>query len=327
MKGKSKVLPFPEPTLPATRVAQEQDAALHSQLAALIEATPDGVILLNPQGQLRYMNLAGRAMLGLEPQQPLATFSLFDFCPPSLRMFMQKEALPTALREGRWSAETEWIDGEGRSFPVFLALFVHKEANAQVSLFSLILRDISEQKRREAELVHLAHHDALTGLFNRRRFQEELENRLAQARRYGDHGALLLIDVDGLKAINDTFGHQAGDMFLKDLAVLFRGQLREVDILARLGGDELAILLATPEASHVPAVAERLLQAVRQHTMVVADRSLQGTVSIGVALISQYGSTPDEVFEHADLALYQAKTEGRNQYRIFTAEMKQGLTS
>jgi len=323
MKGKHKILPFPTPATPAEGASSEQDNTLQSQLAAIIEATADGVALVDPQGRLRYLNPAGRNLLGLRRDQQLSAFSIFDFCPPSLRIVLQEEALPAATHNGRWSAETELIDVEGRSFPVFLALFAHKEANAKVSLCSLILRDISEQKRREAELAYLAHHDALTGLFNRRRFQEELEAHLAQVRRYGIQGALLFIDVDGLKAINDTCGHQAGDTFLKDLAALFQAQLREVDIVARLSGDEFAILLSTPDAQRALTVAERLLQAVRQHTTVVAGQRIQCTISIGVALIPQHGSALDEVFEHADLALYQAKAKGRNQYRIFTAEMKQ----
>jgi diguanylate cyclase (GGDEF)-like protein len=262
-------------------------------------------------------------MLGLKPDQQLSAFSIFDFCPSNWDALIRQEALPTAIQKGRWSAEAELLDGEGRAFPVFLALFAHKEAYAEVSLLSLILRDISEQKRREAELAHLAHHDALTGLFNRRRFQEELASRLAQVRRYGTQGALLFIDVDGLKTINDTFGHQAGDTILRDIAALFQTQLREVDILARLGGDEFAVLISAQDAQHAPAVAERLLEAVRHHVAVVAGRRLQSTISIGIALIPQHGSTSDEVLEHADLALYQAKTAGRNQFRIFTAKMKQ----
>jgi diguanylate cyclase (GGDEF)-like protein/PAS domain S-box-containing protein len=322
MRGKDGGLSFPPLTMSAAASSPEQDSTLQSQLAALIEATPDGIALVNPQGQLRYMNPAGRTMLGLKPAQQLSALSIFDFCPSNVDALLRQEALPTAIQEGRWSAEAELLDGEGRAFPVFLALFAHKEAHAEVSLLSLILRDISEQKRRETELAHLAHHDALTGLFNRRRFQEELDSRLAQVRRYGTQGALLFIDVDGLKTINDTFGHQAGDAVLRDLAALLQTQLREVDIIARLGGDEFAVLISAQDAQHAPAVAARLVEAVRHHVTVVAGHRFHSTISIGIALIPQHGSTSDEVVKHADLALYQAKTEGRNQLRIFTAEMK-----
>lgn len=300
----------------------EPDVALQSQLAATIEATPDGVALVDPQGALRYLNPAGRALLGIDQHERLAALTLFEFCPEAVQARLRQDAFTTASTLGRWSAELELTDRAGRTFPAFLAFFAHKESNAHLSFLSLILRDISEQKRREAELAHHAHHDALTGLFNRRRFQEELDNRLAQVRRYGDHGALLLLDVDGLKAVNDTFGHQAGDALLASLAQLLKDQLREVDIIARLGGDEFAVLFHTPNIEQAQAVAERLLNAVRTHQANIADHRLQCTVSIGVALFPDHGTVAESVVAHADLALYRAKAEGRDQYQMFTLAME-----
>ncbi len=298
------------------------DAALQSQLAAIIEATPDGVALLDPQGNFHYVNPACRSLLAIELDESLFSLTLLDFCPELFRLSMEQNVLPTVAREGRWSAETELRTRRGHRFPVLLTLFAHKEPQAPVSLLSLILRDISEQKRREAELAYLAHHDALTGLFNRRRFQEELESRLAHARRYGTQGALLFIDVDGLKGINDTLGHPAGDAFLQNLATLLKERLREVDVIARLGGDEFAVLLSTPDARQASAVAERLLQAVRTHTTMAADVSLQCTMSLGIALFPEHGGKAETLIERADLALYRAKAGGKDQCRMFSPEMK-----
>lgn len=321
MRGKEKVVSS-RVAITASRLPEAGAAALQSQLAAIIEATPDGVALINPQGEFRYLNPACRSMLGIGADEPVSALTLLDFCSSLARSDIQQNALPTASREGRWNAEVECINRSGRAFPVFLALFAHKETDTQVSLLSVILRDISEQKHREAELAHLAHHDALTGLFNRRRFQEELDNRLAQVRRYGMQGGLLFIDVDGLKMVNDTLGHQAGDALLVSLAALLQERLREVDIVARLGGDEFAVLISTADALNAPAVAERLLQAVQQHTTVVATHRLSCTISIGIALFPQHGVTAETIIERADLALYRAKTSGRNQYRMFSPEMK-----
>lgn len=294
------------------------DGALQSQLAATIEATPDGVALVDPQGGFRYLNPAGRTLLGLGPDEGLTPFTLLDFCPAAVRTQLQEDTLPTATTTGQWSSETELKDRTGRTFPVRLVFFAHKESDATVSFLSLIIRDISEQKRREAELAYLAHHDALTGLFNRHRFQEELENRLAHMRRYGGHGTLLLLDVDGFKAVNDTFGHQAGDVVLISLANLFREQLREVDIIARLGGDEFAVLLYTSDTQQAVAVAGRLLHAVQNHAATVDHRTLHCTISIGIALFPEHGSTIETIMEHTDLALYRAKTNGRDQYQLFS---------
>ncbi len=307
---------------PAGQKTSERDL-LQSQLAAIIEATPDGVALIDPQGTFRYANPACRALLGIGLDEPLSSLALLDFFSGDIRLRIQQEALPTAAREGQWSAEAELNNGAESQIPVLVTLFSHKEPQGPVSLLSVILRDISEQKRRETELEYLADHDALTGLFNRRRFQEELENRLAQVRRYHIQGALLFIDVDGLKVINDTLGHQAGDAFLRSLATLLHERLREVDVTARLGGDEFAVLIPTLDAQQAPSVAERILRAVRTHTTIVADLPFQCTVSIGIALFPQNGVTAEDVIAHADLALYRAKMEGKNQYRMFSPAMKQ----
>lgn len=317
--GLAQQTPPPSPT----RSVPALDSALQSQLAATIEATPDGVALVDPQGRFRYLNPAGRTLLGLRSDEELSAFTLLAFCPAAVRTQLQEDALPAAVTIGQWSSETELRDRTGRTFPVRLVFFAHKESDATVSFLSLIIRDLSEQKRREAELAHLAHHDALTGLFNRRRFQEELETRLAHVRRYRGHGTLLLLDIDGFKAVNDTFGHQAGDVELVSLANLFQEQLREVDIVARLGGDEFAVLLHTPDTQQATTVAERLLHAVRNHAATVDHRTLHCTISIGIALFPEHGSTIETIMEHADLALYRAKTNGRDQYQMFSPALAQ----
>ena len=305
-----------------TEARSTQDAALQAQLSALIEATPDGIALVDPQGGFRYINPAGRSMLEIGQDEGLTGLNLVDFCSAESRPHIQHNALPATIRKGIWNDETMLTTRAGRTVAVALTFFAHKETNAQVTLLSVVLRDITVQKRREADLARLAHHDALTGLFNRRRFQEELERTLAQVRRYGGQGALLFVDVDGLKPINDTLGHQAGDAFLRNLATLLQERLREVDVVARLGGDEFAVLLFPSDMSQTLVVADRLLQAVRTHTTMVADYPLQCTISLGIALFPQHGAAMEEIINNADRALYRAKAEGRNQYRMFTPQMK-----
>jgi len=319
MRGKSGALPLSSPTRTDTTSALAQDAALQAQLAAIIETSQDGVALIDQHGNFRYLNSAGRNFLSVQQVESISTLSLLDFCPPQLQVIFQQEAIPTALSTGQWSAELEFISRQKHTFPALIVLFSHTKPNDEETLLSLILRDISEQKRREAELAYLAHHDALTGLFNRRRFQEELENRLALTRRYGTSGAILFMDVDGLKVMNDSFGHQAGDTVLIDLASLFRAQLREVDVVARFGGDEFAVILSSSDIHTAPTVAARLLHAIHQHTTKAASGNrLFSTISIGIAFFPQHGATAEELLKSADLALYQAKTEGRNRYYIFT---------
>ncbi|TDA70091.1 MAG: diguanylate cyclase [Clostridia bacterium] len=177
-------------------------------------------------------------------------------------------------------------------------------------------------RRREAfetQLVHLATHDPLTDLFNRRRLLEELEKELAHARRYGTHGALLFLDVDDFKSVNDRFGHLVGDKLLKDLAVLLCQRLRDTDTVARLGGDEFAIILPHTDAHQARIVAEHLLEAIRQCTVEVEGQTAAITVSIGIALFPQHGTTADALLAHADQAMYRAKGAGRSRVYLYAS--------
>ncbi len=173
---------------------------------------------------------------------------------------------------------------------------------------------VSERRSVEAQLVHLVAHDPLTGLLSRRRFQEELSLQLAQAGRYGTRGALLFLDLDEFKSVNDGLGHRTGDDLLISLSRLLRGRLRESDLLARLGGDEFAILLPHTDGDQAQVVAGRLLEAIRHHSIVAKERPIGITASIGIALFPEYGTTVEELLAHADRALYQAKEKGRNRF-------------
>jgi diguanylate cyclase (GGDEF)-like protein/PAS domain S-box-containing protein len=175
--------------------------------------------------------------------------------------------------------------------------------------------DITERKRFEGQLQYLADHDALTGLFNRRRFEEELDRVLAAAERYRRGGALLVLDLDGFKYVNDTLGHPVGDELIARLAGTLRAELRESDVIARLGGDEFGVIL--PEATEVEAtaVAGKLLRAVeRDGTVADSTRQARVTASIGLAAFDGGdGLSAEELLVEADIAMYDAKEGGRNQ--------------
>jgi diguanylate cyclase (GGDEF)-like protein len=179
-------------------------------------------------------------------------------------------------------------------------------------------RDVTERERIQTRLRHLADHDPLTGLLNRRRFDEELADRVAHVARYDSGGAVLLLDLDNFKYVNDSLGHRTGDAVIRSVADLLRGQLRETDVIARLGGDEFALLLphATPEQAE--GVARKLLETLRQHRAVFRGHSLRLTTSIGVAVISDAGvQTSEEVMVEADVAVYEAKEGGRDRYCVY----------
>ncbi len=178
-------------------------------------------------------------------------------------------------------------------------------------------RDVSDRRRADQRLQHLADHDPLTDLLNRRRFEEELTREVARCLRYGTGGALLLLDLDNFKQVNDSYGHLWGDEVLRGTARLLGSRLRGTDVLARLGGDEFAVLL--PEADEVRAVklAEELLEVVRQHEFETNHARLELTTSVGVVALDDLPSSGSEPLAAADTAMYRAKHEGRDRLAVF----------
>ncbi len=181
---------------------------------------------------------------------------------------------------------------------------------------------MSERKRFETELRHLADHDPLTGLLNRRRFELEVERQLRLAQRYRRPGAVIVLDVDRFKQINDTYGHSVGDRLIVSVADALRARLRASDAIARLGGDEFAVLLPEIDRAGVEAVARELVQAVAAHTACVDGRVLpRVTISVGVATFGpDAGLDREALVVAADTAMYRAKEAGRNGYAIGDAD-------
>jgi diguanylate cyclase (GGDEF)-like protein len=186
-----------------------------------------------------------------------------------------------------------------------------------------IHQDITAQKRIEAELERLACHDALTGLANRSLFTEKVGAALARMRRQGETFSVLMLDLDRFKTVNDSFGHPAGDALLREIARRLLNTVREVDCVARFGGDEFAVLQTCCEdqKAGVVALSDRILAAVTEPYDLNGRKFILET-SIGIALAPQDGDDVDALIQHADLALYRAKTEGRNRYCFFTASME-----
>ncbi len=181
------------------------------------------------------------------------------------------------------------------------------------------LEDITEQRRSEARIEHMAHHDALTGLANRVLFHIRLGEAIARCRR-GEHFAVLYLDLDHFKAVNDTLGHPVGDTLLREVTERLKSIVREVDTVARLGGDEFAIVQSISQPTDSTALARRLIEAVGAPYEINAQRINIGT-SIGIAVVPSDGGDVDEIIKNADLALYRSKADGRGRYQFFEPEM------
>ena len=178
------------------------------------------------------------------------------------------------------------------------------------------IQDISDRRVHEEQLRHLADHDALTGLLNRRGFLDELERHVGQVERYGESGALLMLDIDHFKYVNDTLGHKAGDEVIIAVADVLRARLRKTDVIARLGGDEFAVLLPRGTTAEARQAAEQVLSTLRDQqdkVLPILGRRLKLTASIGVSGIDGTVLTADELLVNADLAMYDAKEAGRDQ--------------
>ena len=215
-----------------------------------------------------------------------------------------------AGRVQKYDVETRYQHALGHSVEVLVSVSLVRDDEGQPLNLITQVQDISERKTLEARLEHLVSHDHLTGLFNARHFEEALAQETRSAARYGHGGAVLLLDLDHFKQVNDQFGHHAGDDLLKAVAAALQGRVRDTDVLARLGGDEFGIILPQVDAAQARVVADGLMEALRDRMTSGAEDQPPATASIGVALFD--GRTNIGILAAADLAMYNAKKAGGN---------------
>ncbi|MBV5291945.1 MAG: EAL domain-containing protein [Curvibacter lanceolatus] len=294
----------------------------------IFETTPLGVLTLNAQLQVTRINPAALQRmqpLGLSMQSALADWWHPDDL-PTVRRHLQQ----LSTESGRLILQNQRITGPtGRVIWVDLALSSLVRSSGEGEGVLLILTDVSQRHEAEQAIQKLAYFDALTGLPNRRLMQDRLQQALA-SRQQGEghaHGAVIFIDLDNFKTINDTLGHQVGDRFLQTVAEALGRCLRQGDTLARLGGDEFVVIL--PELDASPAVAAldtaRVAKKILAQLEQVLGQAYPGfptSASLGVVLFRPGGPDCDELLRRADIAMYQAKAAGRNTFRFFEEAMQ-----
>jgi diguanylate cyclase (GGDEF)-like protein/PAS domain S-box-containing protein len=302
-----------------TRV--KKTASTRARLDTILDATLDPVVTVTAEGEIRYINPAGRLLLGIKEPRRFG-LRLTDFLPEWAQQQIFKTAIPTAIEEGEWHGESALLTTDEVEVPIAVTAVAHKTDDGEVELLSFIARDQSERKRFDDHLSFLADHDPLTSLYTRKRFVEELGREIARSHRSGAAGAVVLVDLDDFKYVNDTQGHRNGDRLLTSLAHVLRQTVRANDLLARLDGDEFAVLVTETQPSKVDFVVERLLKAVRNHFVHVGEQPIGVTASAGIAFFPEQGASAEEILARADQALHRAKRQGRDQFAMFKPDEK-----
>jgi diguanylate cyclase (GGDEF)-like protein/PAS domain S-box-containing protein len=307
----------------ALRRPLERLEMLHQRERATLNAAPDGVIWVDQKGTIVLANPAMQALSGYSPQE-LTGQNIAIFLPPHLRE-RHTESMrnffrtPHSRAMGMMDLKLHRRDGELQ--PVDISLGYWEMDGKPHSI--AYLRDLTERKKLEESLRHQATHDELTGLPNRWLFQLQLKQALLRAERSRQKVTVLFLDLDHFKTVNDTFGHAAGDALLVQASLRIRNQLRGSDTLARMGGDEFAILL--PDLNHADeavSVAIKIL-ACLQEPFELPSQQVYSGASIGLAYYPDDACDSESLLRYADMAMYQAKQGGRGRYACYSRELDQ----
>jgi diguanylate cyclase (GGDEF)-like protein/PAS domain S-box-containing protein len=283
---------------------------------------PIGMALIGVDGRWLQVNAALCAMTGFDEEALLRGSLAALTHPEDVDTDVHDRARLQAGEIASYQVEKRYIDARGRLGWALFTTSIVRDRD-RTALHSIVqVQDITDRKELEAQLVHLTDHDFLTGAFNRRRFARELDREIERSRRYALGGAIVVIDLDNFKDVNDTFGHDAGDAMLQGVAAALRGRTRHTDVLARLGGDEFAVLLPEAGVDEAATVARDLVRALSAHRAVLGERTIQVTASAGVAAFD--GLSDVQVLAHADHAMYQAKTAGRNRVVVHAFDQPGG---
>jgi diguanylate cyclase (GGDEF)-like protein/PAS domain S-box-containing protein len=303
----------------------------HNYLIALLDISPDFVKIADPDGRMLYINRAGRRMLGIGPEDDISKRTITDNHPPWADELIRNEGIPKAMREGLWRSETALLDAFGQEIPVSQLIVVHKTDDERIEFIASVARDISERKRLEELLRHQATHDSLTGLANRGLLFHWFEQALISAEKQSHLVAVLFVDMNDFKRINDTCGHAAGDEILCMAARRLAGCVRETDLVARYGGDEFVVALS--DVCHITDVTPVLqkIEDVFARPFMWGDQELLFTCSLGIAIYPKDGRDADTLLKKADATMYRVKELTRtgelSALRVGTKTQKQKVSS
>jgi diguanylate cyclase (GGDEF)-like protein/PAS domain S-box-containing protein len=307
----------------------EESEQERARLVSLLSAMNLGILFVGPDGRVIYHNPAFNRMWAIDESNPLVGVPVDEVLLKSSNMLARPDHFSKHLlsvletRETSNSFEIQLADGR-----VFTELdFPVRDKMGRFIGHLWIYEDVTHERQTAEQLIYLAERDPLTGLYNRHRFQSELERVVSEAERREERCAVIFFDLDEFKEVNDNFGHRAGDALLIRVAGEAGTLVRRNEIFARLGGDEFAILLPNVRANEAEALAERVVRAVAQIPFRFEGRNLRLTTSLGVAYLPDHAADADELVAKADIAMYQAKQAGKNTWRVFRADSEANIVT
>jgi diguanylate cyclase (GGDEF)-like protein/PAS domain S-box-containing protein len=295
----------------------------HARLSALLGAMNVGILFVSHDDHIVYANPAfgrlwplppGTRVIGRTPQE-LVAVSLGVLARPD----EQAHNLLTRPCAGEISGTCELQMSDGR-LVTQQGHEVRDLAGRPVG-YLWLFEDITHERQTAEQLIYLAERDALTGLYNRHRFNEELARMIAEAQRQSSRLALLFFDLDDFKYINDTFGHRAGDAMLIRVAGEVAGQVRRNELFSRLGGDEFGILVPDISEEMLRVLAERITRSIATVRFLFEGENLRLTTSVGIAVYPDHAGNPEDLIARADMAMYMAKEAGKNAWRIYRSDL------
>ena len=298
-----------------------QSNARELQIAATAFETHDAIMITDADANILRVNRAFEKITGYRADEAIGKNPrILKSGKDSLEFY--REMWRCLIDTGEWSGELWDRHKSGRIYPKYATITSVRDTDGRTSGYVAIFNDISERKQAESEIRSLAFHDSLTGLCNRRFFMTRLDFALAASRRSGQFGALLFLDLDKFKFINDTKGHSCGDKLLVEASRRIRLCLREIDIVGRLGGDEFVVLVENigtdrnAAVFHIGRIADKI-RTVLAAPFRLDEEELDTSASIGVCLFCGNAELAAELIKRADVAMYRAKGSGRNRVQFF----------
>ncbi|RTR36169.1 bifunctional diguanylate cyclase/phosphodiesterase [Robertmurraya yapensis] len=301
--------------------AEERLRASEEKYRLIAENSTDLIRIVDKSGLVLYASPSHKILLGFEPKELEGEHFQMDVHPDDspriLKMYekMKRNPQPTTMVYRRQHKYGHYIDVEANCSP-----FLNE--NNELSHYIVVTRDISERRQYEKELKRLAYYDSLTKVRNRRYFHDQLVHTLNESENKNKQFALLYLDCDRFKWVNDTMGHDIGDSLLKEIVTRIKAEIPSPDSIYRLGGDEFAVILSDIHSKEqIASIAEGIISAL-QSPWVINEHRFVTTSSIGISMYPKNGLDKHTLISHADQALYQAKQAGRNSYKFYTDELE-----